>query len=378
LSRNEIQWTVGFTPDAVTEKDMAVESCISREIKRVNNLSEKEFHDEYFLAAKPVIITDATDNWPARSWTIPDLVNRVGDNEVWVRGKTNQEDYRVGKTYTIRRDTFAKYCADLLAGNARARSSYLAVASMQQAFPQLLDDVPLPKYLQNYGKLHLGPYMWVALKGHYEFCHFDPDDNFLVMIQGRKQVRLFGIDLENLYPNPLGSQGKTVQSQVNCDEPNLEKFPNFTNAVCEYCVLEPGEMLFIPAFYWHQVTALDTGISINMFYGDPGENAFISKMFRDPYKPHFHYWFLNIIEQNKDQQSFTKIISRLPEVVRHFFIKQWHEIPSDEQVTTLVNLVQNHLSLEELPEPIITEGKFPPVLKIRGLLHRDGNKKNQT
>ena len=76
MSGNEIQWTAGFTPDAVTEKEMAVESCKSREIKRVNNLSEKEFHDEYFLAAKPVIITDATDNWPARSWTIPDLVNR--------------------------------------------------------------------------------------------------------------------------------------------------------------------------------------------------------------------------------------------------------------------------------------------------------------
>jgi len=114
-----------------------------------------------------------------------------------------------------------------------------------------------------------------------------------------------------------------------------------------------------------------------MFYGDPGENAFISKMFRDPYKPHFHFWFLNIIEQNKDQQSFTKIISRLPEVVRHFFIKQWHETPSEEQVASLVDLVKSHLSIEELPEPILTEGKFPPVLKIRGLLHRDGNKKKQ-
>ena len=38
-------------------------------------------------------------------------------------------------------------------------------------------------------------------------------------------------------------------------------------------------------------------------------------------------------------------------------------------------LVKDHLGVEELPEPIITEGKFPPVLKIRGLLHRDGNKK---
>ena len=67
-------------------------------------------------------------------------------------------------------------------------------------------------------------------------------------------MRLFGIDLDSLYPNPLGSHGKTIQSRVNCDSPDLETFPNFSNARCQYCVLEPGEMLFIPAFVWHQVT----------------------------------------------------------------------------------------------------------------------------
>lgn len=146
--------------------------------------------------------------------------------------------------------------------------------------------------------------------------------------------------------------------------------------------------------YVLQVTALDTGISLNMFYGDPGENVFISKMFREPYRQHFQYWFLNIVEQNREQQSFQKILSRLPEVCRHFFVKQWHEVPTEDQVmmnqiwrltslisllqvSILVTLVKDHLKIEELPEPIITEGKFPPVLKIRGLLHRDGNKKKK-
>ena len=83
------------------------------------------------------------------------------------------------------------------------------------------------------------------------------------------------------------------------------------------------------------MTALDTGISLNMFYGDPGENVFISKMFREPYRQHFQYWFLNIVEQNREQQSFQKIISRLPEVCRHFFVKQWHEVPTEDQVTEI-------------------------------------------
>ena len=95
--------------------------------------------------------------------------------------------------------------------------------------------------------------MWVALKGHYEFCHFDPDDNFLVMVRGRKRVLLFGHDLTGLYPNRLGSKGKTVQSGVHCDDPDLTAHPRFAEAKCEHTVLHPGEMLFIPAFYWHQV-----------------------------------------------------------------------------------------------------------------------------
>jgi len=352
---------------------MSVPSCHSNvEIPRLQGLSQEDFHRDYFLNARPVILTDATEDWPARTWTLDSLVDRVGDNEVWIRGKTNLEDYRTGKAYTIRRDSFKNYVRDLQDANARARSSYLAVANMQQAFPQLLNEIPLPIYLSKYGKLHLGPYLWVSLKGHYEFNHFDPDDNFLIILQGRKQVRLFGTDLDSLYPNPLGSHGKTVQSQVNCDSPDLKKFPKFSQANCQHCVLEEGEMLFIPAFFWHQVTALETGISVNMFYGDPGENNYITKLFRLPYRDHFFHWFLNILEQNRKHDSFVKILSRLPEVIKHFLLKQWHEVPSEEQVNVLVKLAMDHLKVSSLPDPIISSGKFPPVLKIRGLLHRSG------
>jgi len=346
------------------------------EIERVAGLSPEDFHRNYFVKAKPVIITDATDDWKARNWTVEALSERVGDAEVFIRGKTNQEDYRVGKSYTIRRDTFRNYCQDLLAGNKRAQSSYLAVANMSQTFPSLLPDVPMPVYFQTHGKLHLGPYLWLAMAGHYEFCHIDPDDNFLVMIQGRKQVRLVGHSLAPLYPNPLGSQGKTIQSQVNLDNPDLKRFPKFSEAEVEHCVLSPGEMLFIPAFYWHQVNALDTGISLNMFYGDPGDSNFLAKLFHPPFQEHFEYWFLNILEQNRDAESFPKIVSRLPEVIPHFLLKQWHETPTERQVGSLVKLAMQHLRIDSLPDPILGKGKFPPVLKIRGLKHRDGGKKS--
>ena len=44
--------------------------------------------------------------------------------------------------------------------------------------------------------------------------------------------------------------------------------------LCIYGTLNSSDALYIPAFYWHQVTALDTGISVNMFYGNSGENDY--------------------------------------------------------------------------------------------------------
>ena len=127
---------------------MAVNGCrFNSEIPRIpaSDLSVDDFNTQYFQQARPVIITEATTNWPSvKFWTIQSLIDRVGNNEVLIRGKVNKEDYRSGKAYTIRKDSFSNYCKDLLANNARAKSSYLAVASLQQAFPQLLEDVPLP------------------------------------------------------------------------------------------------------------------------------------------------------------------------------------------------------------------------------------------
>ena len=61
-----------------------VAHCDNVEIERLsaNELSPADFHTKYFRLAKPVVITGATDQWPARKWTIENLVQRVGDNKV--------------------------------------------------------------------------------------------------------------------------------------------------------------------------------------------------------------------------------------------------------------------------------------------------------
>lgn len=44
-----------------------------------------------------------------------------------------------------------------------------------------------------------------------------------------------------------------VMSPVDIQDPNLEQFPRFEEAGRLECTLRPGDALFMPAFWWHEV-----------------------------------------------------------------------------------------------------------------------------
>ena len=60
----------------------ACASCTPIPRVAAEDLTSQRFQQEFFSRARPVVITGATDGWPAREWTIDNLVERVGDNQV--------------------------------------------------------------------------------------------------------------------------------------------------------------------------------------------------------------------------------------------------------------------------------------------------------
>ena len=128
-------------------------------------------------------------------------------------------------------------------------------------------------------------------------------------------------------------------------------------------------MLYFPAFWWHQVTSLETTISINIFFGNEGRNTYLTKIMNSPQYHSFKYWLINIIEQNRYHQQFTKVLQYLPESLSNFLLKQWHEIPDKGQLEAIVKIALDYLELDNLPERTFFT-KHPPPLKIRGLLWR--------
>lgn len=168
-----------------------------------------DFEARYFQSNRPLVIRGALKHFDCGSavdeWRSLDyLKRRCGSNRVYVRRNTLKADYKIGKAYLVQELEFAEYVRHLEENSECAQNSYLAVQNLRKAFPQIADELRMPPMVE---KLHAGPFLWIARSGHYEYDHMDPDDNLLMVIRGRKLVRLYGCDVDVMMPNKLGSKG---------------------------------------------------------------------------------------------------------------------------------------------------------------------------
>ena len=54
--------------------------------------------------------------------------------------------------------------------------------------------------------------------------------------------------------------------QVDLDNPESSRFPGLQTLAFQDCVLEPGQMLYIPPKHWHYVKSLDVSFSVTFWW----------------------------------------------------------------------------------------------------------------
>ncbi|GAA0549527.1 MULTISPECIES: cupin-like domain-containing protein [Rheinheimera] len=103
-------------------------------------------------------------------------------------------------------------------------------------------------------------------------AHFDDADNLACVVAGKRRFTLFPPDqVSNLYIGPLDfTPAGAPVSLVDITAPDMTKFPRFEQALeqAQIAELEPGDVLFIPALWWHHVESLSAvNVLINYWWG---------------------------------------------------------------------------------------------------------------
>jgi hypothetical protein len=239
---------------------------------------------------EPIVITDATESWPARSkWTFDFFKGAYGSDFTIVSFGLGSRDRKITKLSTyidILDAPFAELPGfwigedgrPLRAQRERGTSPpYLLGWRAFQVHPELYHDItPEPYFLldlvsalkpalrevfewacqKEYWSVYIGP------QGSLSGLHQDHGDthSYLAQIQGRKRVTLFSPeDSEFLYGG-----------QVDPEQPDFERFPLFHKATAYECVIEPGDTLLTPANWWHHVRGLEKSITVSHNFFDDG------------------------------------------------------------------------------------------------------------
>jgi hypothetical protein len=102
-------------------------------------------------------------------------------------------------------------------------------------------------------------------------AHHDMANNIVCCAVGRRRFTLFPPEqIANLYPGPLEpTPGGQVVTMTDIHAPDYVRFPRLRDALeaAEVAELEPGDVLYYPAMWWHQVDALESfNVMINYWW----------------------------------------------------------------------------------------------------------------
>lgn len=161
------------------------------------------------------------------------------------------------------------------AADDKADSLYAGAIPLKGPLAGLLEENPnrlLPASVEQLSSL------WIGNRG-VTATHYDLPQNVAVVVAGRRRFTLFPPEqLDNLYLGPLDSTlaGQPI-SMVHLHEPDFDRFPRFRDALdaAMTAVLEPGDALYLPSMWFHNVESLDSlGVLVNFWWRDAAAHMF--------------------------------------------------------------------------------------------------------
>jgi hypothetical protein len=223
------------------------------QIERRDRLTRYEFDSRYRRPNRPVVFAGLCGAWVS-TWTPETLRDRLGDREVLAEGPEYLPYHRSRK-----RTTMSNVVDSVASGKLTLR---LKDDNLLDTFPELdfLDKRAV--LTQYFDDTVVCKTLWLQARGNISSFHHDGAvDNMNALLHGRKRFVLAPIwEINNLYAHTFET------SPVTPIKLDLERFPRAARVHFYETILEPGDVLFLPAYWWHMVESLKLCINLTYRY----------------------------------------------------------------------------------------------------------------
>ncbi|KAF6723378.1 tRNA wybutosine-synthesizing protein 5 [Oryzias melastigma] len=277
-----------------------------QEIKSVSiftGVDREKFLQEIYPERRPAVLRGVPLGPCQQLWTTEYLAQRGGDKEVKIHVSTVPQMDFLRKNFVYRTlpfNEFVKRASEKKHSDfflCEEESYYLRSlgedvrkepADLRKQFPNLAEDFLIPPFFEP--DQFFSSVFRISSCGLQLWTHYDVMDNLLAQVSGTKRVVLFSPqDALHLY---LSGDKSEV---LDVDHPDLQRFPDFVRAGRHECELQPGDLLFIPALWFHNTLALQFGVGVNVFWRHLPADSYDRK---DPYG-------------NKDPQAAARALQAL-------------------------------------------------------------------
>lgn len=246
-----------------TYSDLTCDSPSSPHVSEESDITPQRFFEEYCAQNRPVVIRNFVSHWPAVShWSPSNLAKRLGDAPVSVCiGREDAEHSELDFDEFEVEMPFDEFVSEVLR-QSPTNDLYLSGRNFAFARPEfmpLLSEIPPPHGFVVEAADHRATKLWLGPAGTLTAMHHDCTNALFCQVYGRKRFHLVpSFSLPHIR-NDLGVY--SAFDAETCEGLSTEQ----QNAIrCHSVDVLPGDALFLPVGWWHQVRALDVSISVTL------------------------------------------------------------------------------------------------------------------